>query len=186
MVANRSEMAPHSLGKEVRRVWTYAMLPLAILSVVSVMACASQPAPSTSNGESGVAPEEPPARQGLTRTDGGQGGVTFAATPAEASDLTARGYPPDYWGFVVALDTHAGDLMALDVAKLAAFRDSNGREFKPIAWQGLKEDSHHRSGLLLFSSKDTGVQVLAAGTSRPIELVLYEVAGVKERVLHWQ
>lgn len=184
MVVTSRSIRPRPLGKRVRSVWTYAMRPLAILFILTAVACGAQPKPS--NGENGVAPDEPSVRQGLARTDDGQGGVTFAATPAEASDLTARRYPPDYWGFVVQLDTHSGGLMALDVAKLAVFRDSNGREFKPIAWQGLKEDSHHRSGLLLFSSQDTGVQALSAGPSGPLELVLYDVAGVKERVLRWE
>ncbi len=181
-VAAKSIMPP-PLGRGSRSGWTYFISFLAILFVVNVMACGSQAAPS--NGESGVAPSEAPVRQGLTRTDDGLGGVTFAATPAEASDLTARGYPSDYWGFAVQLDTHSGDLMALDVAKLAVLRDSTGREFQPIAWRGLKEDSHHRSGLLLFSSKDTGVQTLASRRAGPLELVLYDVAGVKERVLRW-
>jgi hypothetical protein len=183
MAVVASSIMPRPLGRGRGSGRAFIMLSLASLFVVGVMACGSQPAPS--NGESGVAPGEPSARQGLTRTDGGQGGVTFVATPAEASDLTARGYPSDYWGFVVQLDTHAGDLMALDVAKLAAFRDSNGREFKPIAWQGLKEDSHHRSGLLLFSSRDTGIKPAYTQSPEPLELVLYDVAGVKERVLRW-
>ena len=182
-VAYRSLLV-RPLVKGVRSLWTYVLLPLGILFIVSVMACGSQP--KASNGENGVAPDEQSARQGLTRTDDGRGGVTFAATPAEASGLAARGYPSDYWGFVVQLDTHSGDLMALDVTKLAVLRDNNGREFKPIAWQGLKEDSHHRSGLLLFSSKDTGVQALSAQRARPLELVLYDIAGVKERVLRWE
>jgi hypothetical protein len=184
MVVTSSSIVLRPLGKAIRSAWTYAMLPLAILFVVSVTACGSQP--KAANGEKGVAPDEPSARQGLTRTDDGPGGVTFAATLAEASDLRTRGYSSDYWGFVVQLDTHSGDLMALDVAKLAVFRGSRGQEFKPVTWQGLKEDSHHRSGLLLFSSKDTGVQALSAQGAGPLELVLYDVAGVKERVLRWE
>lgn len=120
------------------------------------------------------------------REDGGPGDVTFSATPAEAAYLAQKGHPPDHWGFVVKLDTHAGDLSTLDIAKLAVVRDGAGREAQPIAWQGLSEDSHHRSGLLVFSGAQTGGRPPSPGEGGYVELVLRNVAGVKERVLRWE
>ncbi|HEU0020812.1 MAG TPA: hypothetical protein VFR55_03960 [Dehalococcoidia bacterium] len=119
------------------------------------------------------------------REDAGAGSVTFAATPAEPTYLADKGHPRDHWGFVVQLDTHSVDLTGLDLVDLTMLRDGQGREFKPVAWQGLSEDSHHRSGLLVFSSQDAGGPLLSNHNSRPLELVLRDVAGVKKRMLRW-
>jgi len=119
------------------------------------------------------------------REDTGAGGVTFAATPAESAYLAAQGQPADRWGFLVQLDTHSVDLTDLDLLSLTILRDGRGREFRPIVWQGLDEGAHHRSGLLIFSSRDTDGQLTPAQGGGYLELVLKDVAGVKERVLRW-
>ncbi len=132
-----------------------------------------------------VSPAGGEERAGQTRQDNGAGGVTFQATVAERTYLTAKGHPADHWGFVVKLDTHSVDLTGLDIVRLALLRDSKGRQLRPAEWQGLSEDSHHRSGLLVFSSAESGGQPPPAESDGYLELVLSDVAGVKERVLRW-
>jgi hypothetical protein len=122
---------------------------------------------------------------GERKRDAGAGGVTFAAQPAERSMLQSKGVPDDQWGFNVYLDTHSVDLMGIDVASQATLRAANGAELKPVAWQGLSESSHHRSGLLLFSAEQARKLGVESGKGGPRELILHDVAGVKQRVLRW-
>lgn len=119
------------------------------------------------------------------KKDAGAGGVTFAAQPAEASFLQSKGVEDGQWGFLVSLDTHSVDLKNIDLAGSATLRSAGGVELKPMAWRGLSENSHHRSGLLLFSTDEARKQGIAPGSGKPLELVLHDVAGVKQRVLRW-
>jgi DNA-binding beta-propeller fold protein YncE len=140
---------------------------------------AGTPAAGASAGASD--PSAAPRKQ-----DRGAGGVTFAARPAERSFLQSKGVVPDRWGFLVELDTHSVDLMSIDVASRATLRTAPGAELKPLEWRGLSEDSHHRSGLLLFSRNEAEKQGIETDNPGALELVLHDVAGVKQRVLRWE
>lgn len=76
--------------------------------------------------------------------------------------------------FDVKLDTHSGSL-DYEMAKISYIRDSNGNIIKPESWDG-GIGGHHFEGTLKFSQFDdrTG-----------FELIIQDVAGVKERVLKW-
>lgn len=124
--------------------------------------------------------------QAPRKKDAGAGGVTFAAQPAEASFLQSKGVGDGQWGFLVSLDTHSVELKNIDLAASATLRSAGGIELRPMAWRGLSENSHHRSGLLLFSKEEARKQGIAPGAGKPLELVLHDVAGVKQRVLRWE
>jgi hypothetical protein len=114
------------------------------------------------------------------------GGVTFAARLADGSFLRSKGVGEDLWGFTVSLDTHSVNLSDIDIESRAVLRTGRGGELKPVAWRGVSEDSHHRSGLLLFSVEEAKKHGIESGSPGPLELVLRDVAGVKERVLRWE
>ncbi len=76
--------------------------------------------------------------------------------------------------FDIKLDTHSGSL-DYEMAKISSVRDSKGNIIKPEAWDG-GIGGHHFEGTLKFPKFDD---------SRGFELVIRDVAEVKERVLKW-
>ena len=141
---------------------------------------ATQAGPRTGTAGAGPSPAAAKAR------DSGAGGVTVEASLASAEFLAAKGQPADKWGFLVSLDTHSVDLTGIDLVSRVSLRDGNGRVLKPVAWRPLSEDSHHRSGLLLFQAEAAGTPSLTEETLKNMQLVFSDVAGVRERVLVWK
>ncbi|CAG0982253.1 MAG: hypothetical protein MPEBLZ_03416 [Candidatus Methanoperedens nitroreducens] len=76
--------------------------------------------------------------------------------------------------FDVKLDTHSGSL-DYEMADLSYIRDNKGNIIKPESWDG-GIGGHHFEGILKFPGFDD---------SAGFELVIQDVAGVKERVLKW-
>ena len=72
-----------------------------------------------------------------------QGGVTVAVTPTDLGS-SAR-----VWAFKIVLDTHSQDLSD-DLVKSAVLLDGQGRESKPVVWEGAAPGGHHREGVLKF------------------------------------
>lgn len=115
-----------------------------------------------------MAPTHGAAAPGLTRTHSG-GGVTVKVTyldPKETED--AR--------FQVVLDTHSVDLDKYDLKVLSLLRDDSGKTYEPTAVEN-RGSGHHRQITLVFprSSPD----------ARNLELVIKDVAEVKERAFRW-
>ena len=77
-------------------------------------------------------------------------------------------------GFDIKLDTHSGSL-DYEMAKISYIRDSKGNIIKPESWDG-GIGGHHFEGTMKFPEFDD-----RAG----FELVIQDVAGVKERVFKW-
>ncbi len=83
------------------------------------------------------------------------GGITveaawFTAKDRNREDSDLADYPQD--DFVVLelrLDTHAGDLNSMDMVADASL-NQGGATVAPEAWVSKSDDSHHRSGLLVF------------------------------------
>jgi hypothetical protein len=103
-----------------------------------------------------------------TRTDSG-GGVTIKVTlvdPKANNDLR----------FQVALDTHSVSLDSYDLKAISVLRDDAGNTYAPTAVEN-KGSGHHREAVVSFAK-------IATGTKR-IELVIKDVAGVKERIFRW-
>ena len=98
-----------------------------------------------------------------------QGGVTVAVTPAE---LAAGA---KVWSFKVVLDTHSQDLSD-DLAKSALLLDAQGREGKPIAWEGAAPVTAR--GVLKF----TGFEPLPEA----VELRIARPGQGEARTFRWQ
>jgi len=105
---------------------------------------------------------------GLARTNTG-GGVTVKVTylnPQETAN--AR--------FDIALDTHSVNLDAYDLKALSLLRDEVGKDYQPTHVEN-KGSGHHRQITLVFPKP--------SAETKKLELVIKDVAGVKERVFRW-
>ena len=108
------------------------------------------------------------ATRALTRTHSG-GGVTAKVTylnPEDAEDTR----------FEISLDTHSVNLDSYDLKALSSLRDSAGRTYQPSNVEN-KGSGHHRQVVLVFPKP--------AAVSSRIELVIKDIAGVKERSFVW-
>lgn len=105
---------------------------------------------------------------GLTRTHSG-GGVTVKVTYLNAeSKEDAR--------FQVVLDTHSVNLDAFDLKTLSLLRDEAGKTYEPTRVEN-KGSGHHREIALSFPRP--------APEIKRLELVIKDIAGVKERTFRW-
>lgn len=104
-----------------------------------------------------------------TQTNSG-GGVTVKVTLLDSKtdgDLS----------FQVVLDTHSVNLDVYDLKKIAVLRNDGGKDYFPKTVES-KGSGHHRQSTLVFAK-------MANGTKR-VELVIKDVAGVKERIFRWE
>jgi len=78
--------------------------------------------------------------------------------------------------FLVVLDTHSADLDGYDLKTITVLRDDTGKSYLPTAVEN-KGSGHHREVTLSFPKIST--------QAKRVEIVLKDVAGVKERTFHW-
>jgi hypothetical protein len=107
--------------------------------------------------------------ENLTRTVAG-GGVTAKITYLNPKST-------DGPRFQIVLDTHSVNLDAYDLKTIAVLRDEGGRSYTPAAVENTG-GGHHREAIVSFSK-------LPPETKR-IELLIRDVAGVKERIFQWE
>ncbi len=135
------------------------IIALLILIAVAVGGCLSGSEPKT---EKPAAIEKTAAAGSSEPRENAEAGVTITAV---------------YLGnnaFDIKLDTHSGSL-DYEMAKISYVRDSKGNIIKPDSWDG-GIGGHHFEGTLKFPKFDD---------SKGFELVIQDVAEVKERVLKW-
>jgi len=119
---------------------------------------------------------EPKSTAALSRT-GEAGGVSVEATWLTEDDLgavdadLAQYSLNEFVLFKVGLDTHSGDLSKLDLKSTASLKQS-GADVQAEAWVNLTNDSHHRSGVLVFPRDLQEGRVELALTVKSDELVL--------------
>ncbi len=97
------------------------------------------------------------------------GGVTVKVTYAKPKGS-------DEFRFQVALDTHSVNLESYDLRTISVLHDDAGNTYSPTAVEN-KGSGHHRETTVSFAT-------IASGTKR-VELVIKDVAGVKERIFRW-
>ena len=78
--------------------------------------------------------------------------------------------------FQIALDTHSVNLDSYDLKTISVLRDDAGNTFSPTSVEN-KGSGHHRETTVSFAK-------VASGTKR-VELVIKDVAGVKEKIFRW-
>ncbi|HEA47204.1 MAG TPA: hypothetical protein ENH97_02200 [bacterium] len=119
----------------------------------------------------------------LTKKHSG-GNVDVTVTLTDVEDLTSIRDKKEL-KFRVYLNTHSVDLLAYQMDKISFLRDEKGNEYKAESWKTLSESSHHRSGIIKFSNLDGKGDFIITSSSKSIELVIKELAGIKERVFRW-
>ncbi len=72
-----------------------------------------------------------------------QANVSVVVTPLDLSPQSAQ------WTFDVGMNTHSVELDQ-DMTKIAVLVDDQGKEYKPLAWNG-PSGGHHREGTLTFA-----------------------------------
>ncbi|HEX9899240.1 MAG TPA: hypothetical protein VGC81_08425 [Candidatus Methylomirabilis sp.] len=97
------------------------------------------------------------------------GGVTVIATLLkEQADATA---------VKLVLDTHSVNLDGYKLDAIAALRDDAGKTYPVVAVEQASGGGHHRQAVLQFGK--------VSAEAKTIELIVKDVAGVKERIFRW-
>ncbi len=104
----------------------------------------------------------------LTRQVAG-GGVTVAATL-----LTDR---TDGTAVRLTLNTHSVNLDGYRFDTMALLRDDRGKTYPLEAVESASGSGHHRQAVLKFAKADAG--------AKTVELIVKDVAGMKERTFSW-
>ncbi len=78
--------------------------------------------------------------------------------------------------FEIRMNAHSGDL-SQDLVSVSTLKDDNGREYRPVEWQGSPTGGHHRTGVLEFPALN--------GNTKSVTLVIRDVANVPERIFKW-
>lgn len=132
------------------------IITLLVLIAVALSGCLSQPL------DEPAVPDETATVDSSEERENSEAGVTITAVYLGNS------------AFEIKMDTHSGSL-DYEMDKVSYVRDAKGNIVKPEKWDG-GIGGHHFSGTLTFPKFDDG-----AG----FELVIQDVAEVKERVLKW-
>lgn len=117
------------------------------------------------------------------KQDAGEGGVTATVihyTPqylkeTESEELVAKYQLDKYHVFEVRLDTHSVDLSQYNLMSMIVLKDDKGHAYSAVGWEPLGDHPHHRSGIMKFPTFQAS----------SMELVIYDVAGVKARTFRW-
>ena len=108
------------------------------------------------------------AQKWESKTDD-QANVTVTVTPFDLS-LTSN-----EWKFDVVLDTHSLELDQ-DMTEVAVLVGDDGKEYKPLRWEGAPVGGHHREGILFFTT--------IAPYPQHLKLNIKDVGGV-QRLFSW-
>lgn len=112
----------------------------------------------------------------LTQRDRREGAVEIEVTLVLPGSRDAAKYGADTQTvFLVSMNTHSVDLAGYDLVKISELVAA-GQTLKPIRWASTSDDSHHRSGALIFPKVDRGTA---------LELRLKTIAGVPVRIFRW-
>lgn len=98
-----------------------------------------------------------------------EGQVTVTVTPLALD-------PAAPWRFKVVLDTHSVDL-GQDPREAAVLVGSDGRDLRPLSWEGSAAGGHHRQGILTFAAPSPAP---AAAT-----LKIRGIGPIQERIFTW-
>jgi len=127
---------------------------------------AEQKAPPTSE----QAERRTNAKQNLEPKTDDQALITVTVTPVDVSAQSKE------WKFNIVMDTHSVELDQ-DMTKTAVLVDGQGKEYKPMRWEGMPAGGHHREGSLVFEQ--------IKSDQKSIELKISGIGDVA-RNFYWQ
>jgi hypothetical protein len=102
------------------------------------------------------------ARADIVTQTSEEDGVTVAVTAGNLSTQTP------VWDFAVVLSSARGSLPD-DLVQDAVLVDPDGREYKPLVWEGAPEAGEHRGGVLKFFAVEPRPQSVELRIRRPGE-----------------
>lgn len=135
-----------------------SVVAIAVFSLLSISCSGSDQSAVTDSGASEL--------QSQTNQDGP---VSITVTPQDISDSATT------WDFQIALNTHMGDL-GEDLTQVIVLV-ADGKEYKPVVWDGDPPGGHHRRGVLKFDPVSP-----KPGT---ITLKIHQVGGIDEISFTW-
>jgi hypothetical protein len=100
--------------------------------------------------------------------------VTDGGVTVKVTYLNPEG--DDEARFQVALDTHSVNLDSYDFKTIAVLRDDSGNTYLPTAVEN-KGGGHHRQTTVVFGK--------IASATKYVELVIKDLAAIKERTFRW-
>lgn len=100
-----------------------------------------------------------------------EGSVEITVTPKDLSESAKT------WDFEISLDTHTEELKE-DLVSVSVLSGGDGKEYKPIFWDGMPPGGHHRSGVLKFNPISPPLKL--------IKLKIIQIGGVNERIFEWE
>lgn len=114
-------------------------------------------------------------------------GESFAAAGSDATQTVSGGgvtakvtylnpKKNDEPRFQVVFDTHSVNLDAYDLKSITVLRDDTGKSYPPTKVEN-KGSGHHRQVILTFPK--------VSQEAKHLEIVIKNVAGVKERTFRW-
>lgn len=115
------------------------------------------------------AKEQNPATEIWKAKIDNQGAVTVTVVPLELSVESTQ------WKFDIVMDTHSVELNQ-DMVKSAILIDDQGKEYKPLNWEG-PTGGHHREGVLIFN------QIIP--TPKSVELKIFDIGDVVRSFDWW-
>lgn len=122
--------------------------------------------------ESGTRTKSSEAKEPGARTKKAEaGGVTAEVTYLNPGE--------DNPAFEVKFDTHSVELDQYKLESIVSLRDDDGKEYATPIVESPSGSGHHRSGVLRFKDADIS-------KAEAIELVIKDVAGIKERVFRFE
>lgn len=116
------------------------------------------------------------------RKTNSQGSVVIDVTWLEGWEASKQ----DPIRLKVEMNTHSVDLDKYKLVEISALRTNDGIEHRPQTWEGPKGGGHHLEGILKFSPADAAGKPVITKDTKKVELVIREVAGVKERLFLWE
>lgn len=112
----------------------------------------------------------PPVANAYETKSDRQNRVSVAVTPIQF----VQGKPAK---FQVRMNTHSVSLVQ-DMVAVCTLKDDQGREYRPVSWQGSPPGGHHRQGILEFPALE--------GKPKRLTLVIRDVADILERKFEWE
>ncbi|OGI82307.1 hypothetical protein A3I95_02830 [Candidatus Nomurabacteria bacterium RIFCSPLOWO2_02_FULL_44_12] len=99
-----------------------------------------------------------------------QAAITVTVTPLDISPQSEE------WKFNIIMNTHSVELNQ-DMTKIVVLLDDQGKEYKPLRWEGAEAGGHHREGILIW-----GVIV---PMPKSVEIRIKDIGEIPERSFKW-
>lgn len=121
------------------------------------------------NNDTQSSVEKQVEKQNFVSQINSEGAVEVTVKPLDLSERSKA------WDFEVVLSTHSVELNE-DLVK-ASILIVDGKEYKPVSWEGPGPGGHHREGVLVFNAINP--------VSAYVELRIKDVGGIAERTFKW-